>query len=276
MKVTKEQIIGFSGAVILCLLIVLLLSFIFLQTEIKAQEEGVFVNFGTVDWAAGTVEPAPSGGNQTVPVEDPVPEVIPVPEPAPARPSPQPPVITQTHESTAAIEAAKEKKLEQERQEAERRRLAEEQRKKVEEEQRKKEAINRQMSDAFGTGNTSGNEGAAASGTGNQGSTQGNAATGAYTGTGGVGSFDLSGRSLRGGGLQRPSYDIQEEGSIVVEITVDPQGNVITADVRLRGTNIENSNMRRSAIEAAKKTKFNAIAGSQNQIGSITYKYTLK
>ncbi|GHV22516.1 hypothetical protein FACS189428_4690 [Clostridia bacterium] len=277
MKPTKEQKYGFTGSAILCGLIVLILSFIFLRTEIKAEEEGIPVNFGTVDWAAGTFEPAPAESKPETPVETPVPEVTPVPAP-PVR---QQPVITQNTEQTAAIEAAKEKerkaeqerkRIEQERREAEKQRLAEEQ-----EEQRKKDAINRQMSDAFGMGNTAGSsEGTATTGSGNQGSLQGNGATGPYTGVGGAGSFDLSGRSLRGGSLQRPAYDIQEEGSIVLEITVDPQGNVIQAEVRLRGTNIENANMRKSAIEAAKRTKFNAISGSQNQIGTITYRYTLK
>ncbi|GHS96260.1 hypothetical protein FACS189421_01010 [Bacteroidia bacterium] len=276
MKMTKEQKYGFTASALLCLLIVFILSLIFLQTEIKAEEEGIPVNFGTVDWAAGTFEPAPARSESETPVETPVPEVVPAS--VPAQPVRQQPVITQNTEQTAAIEAAKEKerkaeqerqKIEQERREAERQRLAEE--------QRKKDAINQQMSNAFGVGNTPGSsEGTAASGSGNQGSAQGNATTGPYTGVGGVGSFDLSGRSVRGGSLQRPAYDIQEEGSIVLEITVDPQGNVIQAEVRLRGTNIENANMRKSAVEAAKRTKFNAINGTQNQIGTITYRYTLK
>jgi len=61
----------------------------------------------------------------------------------------------------------------------------------------------------------------------------------------------------------------------VVEITVDPQGNVIKAEIHLRGTNIDNASMRKSAIEAARKTKFNAISGKQNQIGTITYNFRL-
>jgi TonB family protein len=245
MKPTKEQIIGFTGSAIFCLILILMLSFLFLQTETKAQEEGVWVNFGSVDWAGGTFEPKPESEKREIPMEK------------------TPPVITQETEQTAVIDVPDKKASEQER------RLAEE--------QRRKDAINRQMSGAFGKGDASGgSEGTAGSGAGNQGSPQGNAAVGSYTGTGGFGDFDLSGRTLREGGLQRPSYVVQEEGTIVVEIAVDPEGNVINAEVRLRGTNIENSNMRKSAIEAARKTKFNAISGIQNQIGTITYRYTLK
>ncbi|MDR0541410.1 MAG: energy transducer TonB [Dysgonamonadaceae bacterium] len=270
MKLTKEQIYGFGSSTVLCLLILLLLSFIFLKTEMRAEAEGIPVDFGALEWASGTDEPAPSEKDREIPSAEPVPEIGSLPTP----PAPTPPVITQNTEQTAAIEAEKqrreqEKRAEQERQETERKRR--------EEEQRRREAINRQMSGAFGAGNTpEGNQGTATSGAGNQGSPQGNDASGAQTGAGGVGSFDLSGRSLRGGGLQRPAYDVQEEGSIVVEITVNPQGDVVRAEIRLRGTTIENGNMRRSAVEAAEKTKFNGIGGTQNQIGTITYRYTLK
>ncbi|MDR2805617.1 MAG: TonB family protein [Dysgonamonadaceae bacterium] len=270
MKLTKEEIYGFGSSALLCLLIVLMLAFIFLRTEVRAEAEGIPVEFGAIEWASGADEPAPSGNDAETPVVAPVPEVVPQPAPPVAKP----PAITQNVEQTAAIEAEKqrkeqERKLEQEKREAERKRL--------EEEQRRKDAINRQLSEAFGAGNApGGSQGTAATGSGNQGSPQGNAAGGVSTGEGGVGSFNLSGRSLRGGGLQRPAYDVQEEGAIVVEITVNPQGDVIQAEIRLLGTNIENAHMRRSAVEAAKKTKFNGIAGAQNQIGTITYRYTLK
>jgi hypothetical protein len=34
--------------------------------------------------------------------------------------------------------------------------------------------------------------------------------------------------------------------------------------------------MRQAAAEAARQTVFNPIQGTQNQIGTITYRYTLK
>jgi TonB family protein len=261
MKVTKEQIIGFTGSAVFCLIFILILSFLFLQTEMKAQEEGVWVNFGTVDWAAGTFEPKPENKPGQIARE----KVIPKTEPAEI-----PPAITQKTEPTAIVTVTDKQTSEQEKKPSEQeRRLAEE--------QRRREAINRQMSGAFGAGDApKGNEGTAEAGAGNQGSQQGNAPVGSYTGVGGIGDFDLSGRTLREGGLQRPSYVVQEEGTIVVEITVDPKGNVISAEIRLRGTNIENANMRKAALEAARKTKFNVISGTQNQIGTITYRYTLK
>ena len=68
---------------------------------------------------------------------------------------------------------------------------------------------------------------------------------------------------------------IQEEGRIVINITVDPKGNVIFAEVG-RGTNIDNASMRKSALDAARKAKFNSISGANNQSGTITYVYKFK
>ena len=270
MILTKEQIYGFGSSTVLCLLISLLLRFVFLQTEVRAEAESVFVEVGIVEQASGMADPASSGEKEEIPDMMPIPEVV--PDPAPS--TPLPPVITQTAEQTIAIEAEKKRKEQEQRIEQERR---EAERKRLEEEQRRRDAIDRQMADAFGAGNAANeSRGTAASGSGNQGSPQGNAAAGAPTGAGGIGSFDLKGRSLRGGDLPRPAYNVQEEGSIVVEITVNPQGDVIDATVRPRGTDIANVNMRRSAEEAAKKAKFNRITGDQNQIGAITYRYTLK
>ena len=76
------------------------------------------------------------------------------------------------------------------------------------------------------------------------------------------------------GGLPRPSYNSQEEGKIVINITVDPNGNVILAEIG-RGTNIDNASMRKSATDAARRAKFNKIQGSNNQSGTITYIYKL-
>lgn len=272
MKVTKEEIIGFSGSAVFCLALLLILYFTFLHIQVKAGEEGILVNFGTVDWAAGTFEPQVENNNrQPIPAEETRPPVE-YPDPSEA-----PQAITQNTDRTVAIDIRNQERIEREKQEAEQRRLAEEQRKRAEEEKRQRDQINRQMAGAFGTGSSlQGSEGTASQGAGNQGSNEGNAPTGAYTGIGGIGNFDLSGRSLGAGGLQRPAYVAQEEGTIVVEITVNSGGNVILAEIRLRGTNIENAGMRRSALEAARKTKFNAISGIQNQIGSITYRYSLK
>ena len=264
MKVTKEKIFGTIGSIIFCGLLIVILYCTYLLTKMETQEQGILVNFGTVDWASGTFEPAPEGNRpQTSTATEQTGSI----ERVPVVRDETTPAITQNTEPTVSVEDLERKKRE-EQQRAE-------QQARVDAERQKQNEINQQMSGAFGVGNTpQGSEGAAESGTGNQGSTQGNAPTGSYVGVGGYGGFSLTGRTLGAGGLPRPAYSVQEEGRIVVDITVDSKGNVISAEIG-RGTNITNNTMRTSALEAARKAKFNTIAGSNNQSGSITYNYKL-
>ncbi|MDL2282853.1 energy transducer TonB, partial [Parabacteroides sp. OttesenSCG-928-G06] len=216
--------------------------------------------------------------------EVPTEPVTPPPTPVTPAQEQQEELITQDLEESIALNAQREeeKKREEERkrreaeererlrrEEAERQRLAEEQRKREEE-------ISNRISGAFGMGSTEGtSQGTAAEGAGNQGNPFGNSDQGANEGVGGWGSFDLKGRSFGAGGLQRPSYNANVEGKIVIDIVVDPRGNVIDARTG-KGTTIENASLRKSAEEAARRTKFNAIQGLDNQSGTITYFYKLR
>lgn len=111
-------------------------------------------------------------------------------------------------------------------------------------------------------------------GEGIQGSPTGNAPSGATSGTGGYGSFNLGGRSLGEGGLPRPVYNVQDEGRVVVTITVNPAGHVIATSIN-RQTNTVNPALRKAAEDAAKKARFNAVSGLNNQTGTITYYFNL-
>lgn len=145
----------------------------------------------------------------------------------------------------------------------------------IERTKEKTDGVNK-VAGAFGIGSAEGNnQGDAETGIGNQGSPFGNSDHGENDGIGGYGSFNLNGRSIGAGGLPRPAYTIQEEGKIVINITVNPKGKVIFAEIG-RGTNIDNASMRKSALEAAKRATFNSISGANNQSGTITYVYKLK
>jgi TonB family protein len=91
----------------------------------------------------------------------------------------------------------------------------------------------------------------------------------------GYGTFDLSGRSIGEEGLPRPQYDIQEEGKVVITITVNPAG-VVTGTGINRQTNTVNPVLRKAAEEAAKKARFNAVEGVMTQIGTIIYYFNLR
>ena len=285
MRLNKDDIYSLIGTLVFHGALLALLWFTVLRTEVPDEDGGILVNFGNVDAAAGTFEPKYTG------VEPPQETTTPPPpEPEPQVETPKQEMITQDLEESVNLEQEAKKKAEEKRkreaEEKKRKEAAEQERirkekeaeaKRLAEEQRKKEqAISNKVAGAFGIGSAQGNsQGNAATGTGNQGSPFGNSDHGANEGVGGYGSFNLNGRSIGAGGLPRPAYTVQEEGRIVVNITVDPKGNVIFAEVG-RGTNIDNASMRKSALEAARKAKFNQISGANNQSGTITYVYKFK
>ena len=118
--------------------------------------------------------------------------------------------------------------------------------------------------------------GQAAEGDGLQGSPAGNASAGASVGVGGLyGEFNLGGRSIGAGGLPRPVYNVQDEGRVVVTITVNPAGHVVATEIN-KQTNTVNPALRKAAEDAARKARFNAVDGVTNQIGTITYYFNLK
>ena len=279
MNLDKNDIIALIGTIASHLILFLVLSFIILKTFVPEDEGGVLVILGNVEIASGNM--APRGGGATTTVDAvPVPAVTPVRTPPTATTTRTPPreeLITQNTEETIALENRRienerrqreeAERLERERQAAEERRIAEAQR-------QREQAIQSQVAGAFGAGNAeSGSQGSGTTGTGVEGSPFGNSNTGATEGVGGTGgSFNLGGRSIRGGGLPRPEDRIAESGTIVINITVDPRGDVIHAEIG-RGTNIDNPVMRASALDAARRAKFNSITGTNNQSGTITYRY---
>lgn len=273
MKFDKNDRIAIIGSIVFHLVILLILYFTVIKSSVPEEEEGILVNFGNIDYAAGMFEPQGTGQ----PVQDPTPVPEEVAPPPPTTPQQPEDMVTQDMEETVSLADKKkeeERRKEEERKERERR--AEAERRQREEEQRRREqAIRDQVAGAFGSGNAEGSQGDAASGTGNQGNPFGNSNTGPTEGVGGMGSFNLSGRSVRGGGLPSPAYTSQVEGRIVIDITVNPKGDVINASIG-KGTNIDDASLRNSAIEAARRAKFNSIQGSNNQSGTITYRYSLR
>jgi len=276
MKFNKDDLYSLLGSVGFHLLILLVLSLTILSTVVPEEDSGVLVNFGNVDEASGTFEPLNTG-------QEPMEETTPPPPPTPAVETAKEELVTQDVEESVALAEAKKKKEEQrKKEEAIKREQDRIQKEKLEQQrladaQRQKElAIKNKVAGAFGAGSAAGSsQGSGETGSGNQGSPFGNSDHGANDGVGGSGSYSLNGRSIGNGGLPSPAYTGQDEGRIVIDIRVDPKGNVISATIAKR-TNIDNPSMRRSAIEAAKRAKFNSISGSNDQMGTITYIYKLK
>lgn len=245
----------------------------------KPTEVLIAVNVGNVASAAGAIEP---GGTPDVTepapkvaappkVAPPTPPTPPASQPKAQRPTPRTrevdqPLQTQQHEQSLQVEATR-------RAEAERQAKA-----KAEAAQRAAEAlaasrraqsqqIGNSVAGAFGKqAGQAGSQGTAASGTGNQGDPNGSPS-----------SYALSGRKIisNGGALVAPHVQRAVEGNVRVRIVVDGNGAVIRATIA-PGTNIADPSVRAAALEAARKTRFNAVPGSDEQEGSITYHFKIR
>lgn len=266
----KAKYVGLTGALLVHVAIVALLLLVGFSLPEKVEEDGMPVMLGEVPDAWGAADP--SLVEVDVVPEQTAPEVQEAAEQE---------MITQEEEETVAIKPKTEvkKKTEKpkkpEKTEAEK---AEEARKLAEakaERERKEaeEAARKRVAGAFGKGAQMGSKGNT-EGKGIQGSPTGNAPTGATSGVGGYGTFSLGGRSLGEGGLPKPVYNVQDEGRVVVDITVNPAGRVIATSIN-RQTNTVNSALRKAAEDAARKARFNAVGGVDNQTGTITYYFNL-
>lgn len=286
----KGEYIGALGALLVHVAVIALLILVsFTVPQPDEDAGGVPVMMGNVDAARGFDDPS------LVDVDVLDEEVAAPAETQPELPSEQD-LLTQTEEETVALKpkteepkketvkpkeevvkpkepVKKPEKTEAEKA-AEAKRLAEE---KAERERKAAaEAARKKVAGAFGKGaQMTGSKGTSASGTGTEGSRDGNSSTGAKTGSGGYGTFDLGGRSLGTGSLPKPVYNVQEEGKVVVNITVNPAGKVIATSINPQ-TNTVSSALRKAAEDAARKAVFNTVERLTNQTGTITYYFNLK
>ena len=268
--------------------------------------------FGDIEPSPAKSEPVPVQPVQQEEEEVPPPPAV----TSPPKPQPKPTeakevAMTQDYEKTAAIDAAENKKRQEEKKkqdlleeqrlaqareadriknaEAERIRKAEADRKAKEEQQRKINEINSRAQGAFastgdGTGGKGTGDGKSQGATfpgGNQGVPTGDPNSNNYgqgvSGSGNQGSgpsFSLAGRSASS--LPKPKYPGDDQGVVVVKITVDKNGNVTSAEPGTRGTTIMSQKFWEEAKQAALKAKFNRDDNAQAyQQGTITYRFVL-
>lgn len=164
-------------------------------------------------------------------------------------------LLTDEHSTAPSAEALEAEKRAKE--------AAEAARKKKEQEERQR-AIDNKVKGAFGKKDGKGTTNGKGTGTG------GNNAVGS--------GFSLEGRSIVGGGglPARPEGFPPTRGTVVVAIVVNDKGVVVSAQQRLKGTTITNSTTIAAAVQAARRTQFNAVPGASNQRGTITYHFDIK
>ena len=268
-----ERVVGIIGTVVVHLIVLLLLLLIVIEIPQKQPESGVPVIMGNVDKASGDsytfteVKVAPQPASTTTDV--PLPQKSDVES-----------LITQNDENSVALNSSEKKKNEQVKpektpEEEQREREELEAERKRQEAERIAREVNAKLTGAFGKSSTMSDRGTSEQGKGDEGSTDGNEEIGVAKGVGNYGTFDLNGRSLGQGGLPRPVYNVQDEGRVVVTITVNPEGEVIHAEINSR-TGTANSKLRKAALDAAKKARFNKVKTLDNQSGTITYYFKLR
>lgn len=259
-EISKDKIIGIAGTVLFHALVLLLLYFLVLSKPPQEPEAGLAVVMGE-EYNMTEVE-----------IVKPQPEPAPKPTPKPVlqKPAPEKPMITQNSEESMVVDSLQAKEREEallaEKREAERKRK---------EEEAMLKATNL-MANAFGKGSGMSRKSDEMV---EEGSSKGSPDSGmeyGATAASGMGTYDLEGRSLGGDGkLPKPVYNVQEEGRVVVTVTVNPDGKVISANINRR-TGTTSLALRNAALSAAKSAVFNRINGLNNQEGTITYYFKLK
>ena len=281
MKNSRLQ--GIIGTVVIHLAVLLLLFFITIKGSRPEEEGGVPVMLGNTELAQGDSDPYTL---TEVDVMDEQQEIVPEESSTPDISEQE--MITQEQEETVVVKPQKkdpEKKTESKKKEVKKtteKKLQKpvktpeeiEAEKKAAAEKAAAEEETEKIAGAFGKGSHMGNKGSADAGKGLQGSSMGNGNVGKTNGVGGLGSWDLNGRSLNGN-LPVPVYNVQDEGRVVVTITVNPSGKVINTSINKR-TNTVSTALRRAAEDAARKARFNTVEGVNNQTGTITYYFKLK
>jgi outer membrane biosynthesis protein TonB len=249
-------------------------------------EEGILVNFGTDETGFGLIEPSPPAVQQETSV----------PPRAAANKSNEEALLTQNNEEAPEVkktdpeaekkrielaEAEKVRKAElkaerikKEQEELERKRIAAEQQRQADIMNRTKNAL----ANSKNAGTNSTGEGVAG-GAGNQGVNTGsvdskNRGEGNGLGDKGI-SYDLTGRGFKN--LPLPKYDYQEEGKVVVEVSVDRSGKVVQAIPGFKGSTILNEYFLKVAKDAALGATFDPKPDAPPvQKGTITYNFKLK
>ena len=245
------------------ILLVLLILFGFTTPLPLPGEQGILINFGTDNEGMGLREPKKSNEQAAPPAQAPVEEA----EQAP---------ITQDFEDAPSIEKPKPKPKVKPKEEKKPIEKPKEKEKIVEEKPR--EVDGRTLFPGKKTdGDTSGEGDSSVKG--NQGHIDGSVDSknreGGIIGGGDGVSFSLGDRGALS--LPKPEYNIQESGIVVVEITVDKNGNVTNARGGVRGTTNNDTELIKAAEKAARLARFNVNKNAPAyQNGTITYVFKLE
>lgn len=256
MTLNKDKYRGLIATLLFHAMIIALLIFLSFTTPLPLPgEEGVEVNLGMDIQGSGTIQPEkPATVKKTTPP----------PKQAKAKEE----VVTQDTEEAPAMESDIGEKVEEATTE-----------KVIEEEVEEAPKVNpaAMYKGKSKDANKNASEGITGK-EGDQGKPSGTKTSKNYIGEGGFGdgkNWSLKGR--KPSYLPKPSNEFAENGTVVVQITVNRYGKVTKAIAIDKGSTTTNSKLRRLAEEAAKKALFNANPNAaEMQRGTITYHFIVK
>jgi TonB family protein len=257
----SEKQYGILGTFILHNIIVLILLFTYISlSKPVLSEGGILINFGDAESAGGQYEPAMN--NQS----------------AAAASAPQQPaetedgLMTQDFEEAPAVRKPETVKKPEKKPES---RPVQES---VSPEPKKPTVNTRALYSSKGKSTTeSGSSEGIYKGSGNMGDPTGTTESDNYAkGLGGGGPVaNLNGRYPLD--LKKPDFNIQRDGTVVVEISVDRTGTVISAAPGAKGSTLVDKTLYAAARKAALESKFNRKDDAdERQIGTITYHFKLQ
>jgi len=271
----KKHKTGIIGTMIFHGIVVVLFMLFGYSTPLPLPgEEGILINFGDTETGFGETEPRITEPVKQQPVkeqEESAEEAVPTPSEDGA--------VTQDFEEAPAVK--EQGKKEEEKTEEVKKETEEET--KEEQTEEKEEEVREVNQQALFTGRNKDNDENTSEGItegeGNQGSKTGSTESDNYSdlnssGNNGI-NYSLDGRNPES--LPKPEYNYQMEGKVVVEITVNRDGDVTDANPGVKGSTTLEATLLAAAKKAALKAKFDRKPDAPAfQKGTITYYFRLQ
>lgn len=272
---SKEKIYGIIGTAVFHILVLLLL-YLLVMEQIPPQPEKSNIEMqGAVEDVAGEeffeAKVVPDERSQEVPSAQNTPSK-----------AVEEPLIAQRDEQSIPVDTVKsvnkdkkpvQSEADKRRAEEERRKAAEEaeRRAKEEAERKAKEKIAKSVAGSFGKSGQISSSGGKDDGVGNSGTAEGGTDRGFETGTGNGHGIEASVGNRKVVGELNRKIPVQEEGTVVVHVTVNPMGQVVSANARTTSVTLK-----RVAEKEAMKIRFNKVSElTENENGTITFRFKM-
>ncbi|MEA3317482.1 MAG: TonB family protein [Bacteroidota bacterium] len=232
-------------------------------------EEGILINFGDLEIGSGAIEPQKN--EEKIPEEKKEKQIS-------SNNVSESEVENLTQDFEEAPEVETQDVSQEETQETNN--VQEDVQEEVSEEKEEEEQKVNELAMFHGSNSDSSNDGEGeTTDEGNQGSNTGSVNSDNHVGGESMGSdgvnFSLSGRNPES--LPLPDYNYQIEGKVVVAITVDKYGNVISVEAGVKGSTTLDAKLLNAAKRAAKRAKFDKKPSAPvHQKGTISYYFKLQ